>query len=120
MHAEFVALITKWGLDQCGWSYIDRPPEIRFDGRPRTVYKGIQHAKDREKLKSVEGIDQVWIEEATEISKDDYDQIQLRVRSGNNNKIICSFNPIDSNSWLKREVEDKWQDWKSDSVWIEK
>lgn len=120
IHAEFIDCITKRWLDEYWWSYIDRPPEVRFNGKTATIYKGIQHAKDREKLKSVQGIDQAWIEEATELSKDDYDQIQLRVRSWNNNKTICTFNPIDTDSRLKKEVEDKREYWKHNSVWIEK
>jgi phage terminase large subunit len=34
--------------------------EVRYNGEVKVIYRGID---DQEKLKSIEGIDQVWIEE---------------------------------------------------------
>ena len=61
-----------------------------------------------EKIKSIEGITSVWIEEATELNEDDYDQLVLRVRGEKSNYIqfILSFNPIDENHWIKRRLID--------------
>lgn len=120
MHSEFVNLINQRHLKNYWWDYVDRPPEIRFISENKTIYKWIQHEKDREKLKSVQWIDQCWVEEATEITADDFEQIKLRVRSGKNNKIILTFNPIDVNHRLKKKVEDDRGSRKSNSVWIEK
>jgi phage terminase large subunit len=57
---------------------------------------------DREKLKSIHGITSIWIEEATELSKKDFVQIDLRLRNRTSNykQIIMTFNPVDANHWL--------------------
>jgi len=57
---------------------------------------------DVEKLKSIHGITDVWIEEATEITESDFKQINLRVRGTDTQKrIILTFNPISVLHWLK-------------------
>jgi len=63
---------------------------------------------DVEKLKSIEGINYIWIEEATEISVDDYRQLNLRCRGKNpngDNALYLTFNPSDWNSFLKPMTE---------------
>lgn len=57
---------------------------------------------DVEKLKSIQGITDIWIEEATEITPDDLQQLNLRLRGGDHPKrIILTFNPISAAHWLK-------------------
>jgi len=56
-----------------------------------------------EKLKSMEGIAAVWMEEASAFNLEDYEQIKLRVRSGDKDAelpIFLTFNPINQNHWL--------------------
>jgi len=65
-----------------------------------------------EKLKSIEKISGVWIEEASELSLDDFTQLDLRLRGKlkNYKQIILSFNPINSKHWLKKrffDIKDK-------------
>ena len=63
---------------------------------------------DVEKLKSIEGINYIWIEEATEIAVDDYRQLNLRCRGKNpngDNALYLTFNPSDWNSFLKPMTE---------------
>lgn len=60
-----------------------------------------------EKIKSIEGITGMWIEEATEFTPEDLDQLNLRVRGENPNYVqfIYSFNPIsEDNETVKRFV----------------
>jgi phage terminase large subunit len=62
---------------------------------------------DVEKIKSIEGINYVWMEEATEISHKDYMQLNIRARAQNDNEgsinqVFCSFNPVDVRSFLKK------------------
>ncbi len=61
---------------------------------------------DPEKLKSAEGINYVWIEEATEIGEHDLWQLHIRCRAKNpyeNNGLFLTFNPVDPvrNKWLR-------------------
>jgi phage terminase large subunit len=65
---------------------------------------------DPEKIKSIKGITSVWLEETTEFSKDDFIQIDLRLReaTGHYHQIILSFNPDESRgAWLKKMFFDE-------------
>lgn len=59
---------------------------------------------DVEKLKSVAGINRIWIEEASEISEQDFNQLDLRLRGKNNvgYQLTLTFNPISELHWIKR------------------
>jgi len=74
--------------------------EIRFIG-----------CDDVEKLKSIsDNVDVIVLEEATELSYDDFEQIDMRLRGHSkvtgNKRFYIMFNPIDANHWLKTEVFD--------------
>jgi len=57
---------------------------------------------DPEKIKSAE-FNYIWIEEATELSAEDYQQLDLRLRrvskDGRKNQMFLTFNPIDQFHW---------------------
>lgn len=72
---------------------------------------------DEEKIKSLANFDRFRVEETTEITIDDFSQLDLRLRWWNNHKIICTFNPISSRHRLKTQVEDKKR---HDAKWIYK
>lgn len=57
---------------------------------------------DPEKIKSITGLTDAWLEEATEFSQDDFSQINLRVRhpTAKNQEIILSFNPVSKSNWV--------------------
>lgn len=85
------------------------------------LFKGLD---DVQKLKSITPLSgvvtDIWIEEATETSYDDYKQLQkrLRGRSPFKKRIIFSFNPILKTHWIYKEFfEGVWQD---DKQYIEK
>jgi phage terminase large subunit len=58
---------------------------------------------DVEKLKSIFDITDIWIEEATEITQDDFDQLDIRCRGipSDYSQIIITFNPVSILHWLK-------------------
>lgn len=62
---------------------------------------------DSEKIKSMSEIAGAWIEEATELTEKDFDQINLRVRAAGPNEIIATFNPVSARHWLKRRFFDR-------------
>lgn len=73
------------------------------------IFSGLD---DVEKLKSIVGITDIWIEEASEISDDDFTQLDLRLRgkAAFPKQITLTFNPISALSWLKKrffDVSDK-------------
>ena len=59
---------------------------------------------DVEKLKSIAGINRIWIEEASEITEDDFMQLDLRLRGQSkiNFQITLTFNPISELNWIKK------------------
>ena len=56
---------------------------------------------DSEKIKSITGLTDAWLEEATEFIQDDFNQIDLRIRHATaaNQQIILSFNPVSKANW---------------------
>ncbi len=71
----------------------------------KLIFAGLD---DAEKLKSIYNITSVWIEEASEISEADFNQIDIRLRGETSyyKQIILSFNPISVNHWLKKRFFD--------------
>lgn len=62
------------------------------------LFKGLD---DSEKIKSVQGITDIVVEEATEISLDDFTQLNLRLRSSQPyNQITLMFNPVSKTNWV--------------------
>lgn len=62
------------------------------------LFKGLDNP---EKIKSITGISDIWIEEATELNLEDYNQLELRIRPKDtpNPQIFLSFNPISKMNW---------------------
>lgn len=92
--------------------YAERVDRI-YKGDMRIVFKNgseIMFAglDDVEKLKSIYNITGVWIEEASEITEADFNQLDIRLRgkSINYQQIIITFNPISILHWLKRRFFD--------------
>lgn len=56
---------------------------------------------DPEKIKSIAGLTDAWLEEATEFTLDDFSQINLRVRDpqAQDQEIILSLNPVSKANW---------------------
>lgn len=83
--------------------------EMRFTHRPTGNEILLAGLDDVERMKSIAGITSIWIEEATELSDTDFDQVDLRLRGETENykQIILSFNPINENHWLKARFFDK-------------
>jgi len=72
----------------------------------RIIFFGLD---DREKIKSIAGISGIWIEEVTELSEEDFDQLDLRLRGKTTNykQIILTFNPVSAEHWIKKKFFDK-------------
>lgn len=61
------------------------------------IFSGLD---DAEKIKSIQGLTDIIIEEATEITADDFTQLDLRLRSPlPNNQIYLMFNPVSKANW---------------------
>ena len=90
--------LWKANLTELTWTFIPNGSKV--------ICKGLD---DQEKIKSIQGITSIWIEEATEISPKDLKQLNLRLRPQNPyvKQICISFNPILHTHWLKKRFFDK-------------
>jgi phage terminase large subunit len=63
---------------------------------------------DADKLKSIYDPTDAWIEEADQVTQDDFEEIDRRIRSvtGRPPKITLTFNPTSVYSWLKKYFYD--------------
>jgi phage terminase large subunit len=73
--------------------------------RSEIIFVGLD---DPEKIKSISGITSIWIEEATELNQNDFNQIDLRLRGRTKDykQVMMSFNPVSALHWLKARFFD--------------
>jgi phage terminase large subunit len=92
--------IADWGLSQL-FKVNKSDMDITCVNGNQIIFAGLD---DVEKLKSIHGITGMWLEEASEMLQEDFQQLDLRLRGQTRNykQIIISFNPIDITHWLKR------------------
>lgn len=99
-----IGLLDEYGIrGKCEINKTEKT--IVFWNGNEIIMKG---ADDPEKIKSIAGITGIWIEEATELTEDDFDQLDLRLRGETDNykQITLTFNPIDERHWLKKRFFD--------------
>ena len=60
---------------------------------------------DGEKIKSIQGVTGAWVEEATQLTEQDFSQIDLSIRGISKfyKQIIMTFNPIDKKNWIYKQ-----------------
>jgi phage terminase large subunit len=68
------------------------------------VLKGLDK---EEKVKGTEGFQYLYFDELNHFTKEEYDQANLSLRGQHNQKIIGSWNPVNVNSWVKKDFLDK-------------
>lgn len=104
VYEELKTVIYDLGL-QDDFSMTTIPMEIVFKrNNNRIMFMGLD---DPEKIKSIIATS-IWVEEATEITKQDYLQLNLRLRGETKSykQIVLSFNPISAMHWLKEHFFD--------------
>jgi PBSX family phage terminase large subunit len=103
VYADFKNKVTDWGLEsmvEFRKGYL----EIH-SGSNKIVFLGCD---DPEKLKSLSQAKAIWIEEATELSLDDFIQVTLRLRgkSIHPKRFYLTFNPVSDTHWIKQRFFD--------------
>lgn len=103
MFAEIIQVIEDWNLVE-HFDYTRSPLYIRNNKTGSDmIFRGMD---DPEKVKSIKGVSRVWIEEATELERGDFDQIDLRVRGKAEMQISATLNPISDDHWINTDF---WQ-----------
>lgn len=104
MYTLLKDIIAASGISDC-FSFREEQMKITcLDNGNEIISAGL---KDSEKLKSISGITGIWVEEAFELGKKDFEQLNLRLRgiTAHYKQIICTFNPMDSEHWLKTFID---------------
>lgn len=95
--ALFLELLTKY-MPQVILDVNKSDLTITLINGSQFIFTGLD---DSEKIKSIQGITDIIIEEATEITADDFTQLNLRLRSPlPNNQIHMMFNPVSKTNWV--------------------
>jgi phage terminase large subunit len=91
------SILSDWQLyEQCKVNKTDLT--IELPNGSHFIFKGMD---DPEKIKSIANIDDIVVEECTEIDEFDFDQLSLRLRSRNPyNQVHCMFNPVSKENWV--------------------
>lgn len=109
---ESVLEVCKRLLDESGERYDFNKTEriIAFPSlkgrRNEWLFDGLD---DPDKIKSIKGVTGIWMEEATEFTKDDFLQLDLRLREPgpSYHQIMLTFNPDEAaGPWLKERFFD--------------
>lgn len=99
--ADVIACLTDFKLiDRCKVNMTDF--RITLPNGAEFLFKGMD---DPEKIKSIKGISDVVMEEATEFTLDDYTQLTLRLRDRKHIKrqIFLMFNPVSKLNWVYKQ-----------------
>lgn len=106
-YQEIIDVIQYWGLERY-FVWTSNPLKITCTKTGSTcIAKGFDKA---EKIKSLASIDFVWVEEITELTRNDWNQLRFTIRGrgyrGRARQILGTFNPINPEHWIKAEFWD--------------
>lgn len=75
---------------------------IKLPNGSQFLFKGMQ---DPERIKSIKGLSDVVMEEASEFTLDDYTQLTLRLREPKHRQrqLFCMFNPVSKVNWTYKQ-----------------
>ncbi len=103
---SIVDLISQWKLTKLFHINKSEMTITYANTKSTIIFLGVD---DVEKLKSIAGVTFVFIEEATELTADEFHQINLRLRGETEyyKQIMLAFNPISINNWVKKHWFDE-------------
>lgn len=93
-------IISQWGLTK---EFSINNTDKTLIHKPTGSQMMFTGLDDVEKLKSIEGVTSIWIEETTELLQEDFEQLDLRLRGNHGvlKQITLTFNPVSDQHWLK-------------------
>lgn len=109
IYASFKAAADQLGITDL-FKFKDGIKEIRcLENNAKITFKGLD---DSEKIKGLESIKRVFMDEWNEYEEKDYKQMKLRLRGMKGQQLVFAFNPIEETHWIKKNVFDKeeWHD----------
>lgn len=114
--AELQAAVYRMGTEVSAlWKITLNPLEMTFlPSGNKIIFRGMNDAKQREKIKSITfatgDLTDVWLEEATEFTREDVDILDDRLRGklpdGLFYQMRFTFNPVSMHHWIKAHFFD--------------
>ena len=116
-YAELLSVISRFHLEAY-WHIRSEPLLLRCCNGNTILFRGMNDAKQREKLKSVSfrqgKLTDVWFEELTEFSHEDFeivdDRLRGRLPEGLFYQIKGTFNPVSASHWVKKVFFDQYDE----------
>ena len=100
------SILQDTGYDRfCYFKYSQGDNYIEFKPNGnKMLFMGLD---DPEKIKSINGVTSIFVEEITELTEQDFLQLDLRLRGETKYKkqIVAAFNPVSKDHWLLKYVE---------------
>lgn len=82
--------------------------KVQYTNGHEIVLKGLD---EEYKVKGIEGFKYLLFDELDHFSEDEWLQANLSLRGLENQKLFATWNPIDENSWIKKQIDQiKWVD----------
>lgn len=107
---EIKTTIEQWGLS---WDFEITKSPLYIKNKISWSDILFKWMDDPEKIKSISNPTRIWIEEATELNEEWFNQLDLRLRGNWKLQITCTFNPISSKHWI---IEKLWNKWTTEDV----
>ncbi len=104
----FQQIIMQWGLSPYFRIYKNEMRILCLLNGSEILFRGLA---DVDRLKSItfsRGIlTDIWIEEASEVTREQFNQLDVRLRGrGKTKQMVLTFNPVSANHWLKERFFD--------------
>lgn len=84
------------GIDVCQidsqFSFIKSPLEITHKNGNKIIFRGLD---DPKKIKSLKGLNFVWVEEAEDLTETQFDDLLILLRGSGYQRLVLTFNPVD-------------------------
>ena len=88
--------MRRYGADETGSAEGARhtvsPMQINHANGNRMIFKGLDEPR---KLKSLKGLNFVWVEEAEDLKRQEFFDLIMLLRAGDWQQIVLTFNPVD-------------------------
>ena len=101
----FNTIAYDWGIHELfTWKYYQDERRIICNHNQRQIaFKGLD---DVEKIKSISGMQRLVVEEANQMRRDDFTELQRRFRGIEDIQMFFLLNPVSEEHWIKTDIID--------------
>lgn len=99
IYKEFISRIKEWNHERA-WTWNKTKHSFECNNGSELI---TLHMEDETRTKSIVEADFIWVEEMDQLTVEDWDQLNIRLRGPTSTykQMMGSFNPTDENSWIR-------------------